>query len=200
MESPGPVEQLPMDSSDRNRALSWLTLCYPTMPPAFIAAFYVCLGKPELLPVLVAYYALLLFALGLCVRWTGPARWAFGMALVVCLLHLYLAVDFVGHRLHAFDTVVPPLLEDLLMPTVDGVAFFVGLGCAHLAYSHRRRGLAVGLLTTSALHAFDGMHRESPMDDPRFFLLIFTLQAVMVWRTRETALPPEGMGLNPLGS
>ena len=186
-----------MEQRRQNQALTWLCLCYPGMPPAFACAFWVCTGTPQFLPGLLIYYALLSFSLVLCWRELKPARWAFGCAALVFIVHLYLAVCFVGKHLHALDASVPEFLDDLLMPTMNGVAFFVGLGVARLAFLQGRKGLALALLVTSALQIVDARTRLSPPDDPRFFLSVFALQALLVWRARWRNEDSSGMGFSP---
>lgn len=187
----------------RNRALALLTLCYPATPPAFICGIQVCLGKPEYLIGLVAFYGLLGVALMECTRHLRAGRLAFGAALLATLVHGAMAVKLI--RGHGQD----PDFETLL-GSIFGVGFLVGLGGARLAWSLGRRALALGLAFTGlclVLAGLDGalnvhvFYDFRPGRDLRMVLLPFFIQAVLIWLCRQREVPDivAGPGLNQAG-
>lgn len=161
----------------RNQALGWLCLCYPAMPPAFICGLQVCSGQQLYLIGLVLFYLLLLYSLVRCTRDLGPAGWAFGCAGLATLVHVVAAMSLVSGRSVG--------VEDLLMVPIFGVSILVGVGGALLAFGQGRKTLGAGLLATSCLMVTVGSGYRGPLDDPKWFLLAFFAQAILLWNCRQ---------------
>lgn len=171
----------------RNQALNWLCLCYPAMPPAFLCGIEVCTGHKAAMLGLVAFYLLLLSSVARCARHTGPARWAFGLALLATVFHIAAAISMINGRTHG--------VEDRLIAPIFGVAVLVGLGGAHLALHQGSKLLSVGLFATVGVILMGGLGYHAPLDDPRYFLVGFFGQALLLWKCRQhEALPAEGTG------
>ena len=162
----------------RNQALAWLCLCYPAMPPAFVCGIEVATGHPVYWIGLGLFYTLLLYALGRCLRDTGFARWAFGLALGATLVHLLavLMVFWPGRG----DW------ESTTIGSIFAVSTLVGLGGAQLAWIQGRGWLTAGLLATCASVMAAGGHYQGPLDNPQLFLVSFFVQALLLWRCRQS--------------
>lgn len=161
----------------RNRALGWMLLCYPATPPAFVAGVEGCMGHREYLAGVALFYTLLLFALWRCTRACGKAGWAFGLALVATLVHLYAAGRVVFDMRSSTE-------EAMVIMTMFGVAVLVGVGGAQIAFQEGRRLMALLFLGSCAGLGWALTGYRSPLDDPRLFLASFFLQAALLFFLR----------------
>jgi hypothetical protein len=157
------------------------------MPPAFLCGLELCLGHQPYLLGLCLFYPLLAFSLLRCAQSTGPARWAFGTALLFALAHMATALTLASGRSAG--------VEDRLIGTIFSVVALVGLGGAQLAMHQGSKVIALGLLATVGLVGAAVLGYSGPLDDHRLFLIAFFGQAALLWKCRQhETLPAEGTG------
>jgi hypothetical protein len=185
-----------------NNALAWMCLSYPLMPLGVLCGLALCQrGATDQAPLYAAglclYYTLLSSSLWRCLRCGGG--WLFGVAFLPLALHLLAAAAV----LHIWTALPEGLLDIFLLGAVPMISALVGLAAMRLAFQQERTGWMIALSATVlfqvlAACAPDGLLRMvvfTASGGAQRYLLVFMIQAVLLWQCRRGAPAQDGVGL-----